>query len=251
VDDPIVVVVVDVVVEVVGATLVEVVVVVDVTVVVGARLVLVVDVGGAVEVVVTVVELVLVDVPEVEVELVEVVVMVVVDVMVVVVVTVLLVVTVVETPIVVVVVGAGQASPTGRGSQMKVNLSLSVFLVAFRRSVPLPGLFNCFPFTGTGKSTKALHAELRSLGRLEARSSLPAFDLALALTLLGSRVAGSQPATPELFTHAAMLNVHEPFGVSTPSRSQAGSQSVQTTPNFVCFLLIGERSACEYPSSPM
>jgi hypothetical protein len=231
--------------------------VVDVLVeVVGARLVLVVDV---VDVVIMIVVLVVVVVPEVEVVVLDVDdevvdgVTVLVDVTVVVEVTVLVVVEVVEPAIVLVVVvgGAGQASPAGRGLQTKVNLSLSVFFLASNVTLPLPGLFCCLPFTGTGKSTKALQAELRSLGKDVPTSIVPAVDLALPLAFVGVRVVGSQPATPVLFTQAAMLNVHEPFGVAMPSRSHAGSQSVQAMPCFLPFLLMGTRSSGEYPSRPM
>jgi hypothetical protein len=73
----------------------------------------------------------------------------------------------------VVVGGGGHASPTGRGLQTKVNLSLSVFFLASRSTLPLPGLSPFFfDFTGTGKSMKALQAELKSPGRVEDTSSM-------------------------------------------------------------------------------
>jgi hypothetical protein len=192
----------------------------EVVLVVGGGSVLVDDVGGVVE------DVVVVDVVVVVVELV-----------------------VLLGGTVVVVVGTGQASPNGRGSQRNTNRSWSFGSPrAFARSItlPLPGLAPPFRVR-TVKSTKAPHDDEASDG--SGGSSLAASaPRVLARALACLRGVGLQPSTPGVLRQAPMRKVHAPFGVTRPSASQAGSQSMQRR---TTLFPTGSRSSGSTPASPM
>jgi hypothetical protein len=151
---------------------------------------------------------------------------------------------VVDTNVVVVVEPDGQASPTGRGTHTNVKRSLSLrflstpagwffFTCAESFTVPLPSSTpSPVSFTGTSRTTTSLHAAPSSWGSSRSTVPLTVFTLADARAL-SSELAGVQPVTSGSLMQAPTTKVHDPLASVTPSKSQAGSQSLQVT---TCFL---------------
>jgi hypothetical protein len=114
---------------------------------------------------------------------------------------------------------------------------LFFFTEAASLMVAFPSLVLFFvSLRGISTSTKAPQAEpvsnwLTSITTLLAEPLTPLIlPLALALS---SALGGVQPSTPLWLMQTPVAMVHEPLGVVTPSRSQLGSQSVQTTTLFL------------------
>lgn len=150
------------------------------------------------------------------------------------VVAVVLVVTVLD---VVVVPSDGHASPAGRGSHTNVTRSRSLrvvslpapfFTIAASVTTPFPSRLSSFK-RGTTRSRGTPHAEPSSDGGTSrAVRPPPFFTFADAFTFV-SPFGGVHCSSSSELMQAPIWKVQLPLGSAMPSRSQDGSQSVQTT----------------------